>query len=48
MDVASYIIDKYVDLFTTFTDSRSSCTSPDSGFAYSREVLTLGIAISWI
>ena len=43
MDVASDIVDKYVDLSTTFADSRSSRTSPDRVFAYSCEVLTLGL-----
>ena len=43
MDVASDIVDKYVDLSTTFADTKTSRVPSDSVFAYSCEVLSLGL-----
>ena len=52
MEVASAIVDQHVDLSTNFADSKSeksatrSCTThkqPDSVYAYSCEILTLGL-----
>ena len=50
MDVASDIVDKYLDLSSIFADSKSSHTQttrtpPDSVFAYSCEILTLGLLL---
>ena len=48
MDVASEIVDQHVDLSTNFADSKSeesthSPMQPDSVYAYSCEIITLGL-----